>query len=71
VLKEAGSNYDKVVEVTIFLQDINEFSDVNEVYKEFFKENYPAGSTIQVGKLPMGAKFEIEVIAVVGEVETI
>ncbi|XP_043591640.1 2-iminobutanoate/2-iminopropanoate deaminase [Bombus pyrosoma] len=71
VLKEAGSNYDKVVKTTIFLQDINEFSDVNEVYKEFFKENYPARSTFQVGKLPMGAKFEIEAIAVVGEVETI
>ncbi|XP_071857620.1 reactive intermediate imine deaminase A homolog UK114 [Bombus fervidus] len=71
VLKEAGSNYDKVVKTTIFLQDINEFSDVNEVYKEFFKESYPARSTFQVGKLPMGAKFEIEAIAVVGEVETI
>ncbi|XP_003489005.1 2-iminobutanoate/2-iminopropanoate deaminase [Bombus vosnesenskii] len=71
ILKEAGSNYDKVVKTTIFLQDINEFSDVNEVYKEFFKENYPARSTFQVGKLPMGAKFEIEAIAVVGEVETI
>ncbi|XP_060819010.1 2-iminobutanoate/2-iminopropanoate deaminase [Bombus pascuorum] len=71
VLKEAGSNYDKVVKTTIFLQDINEFSDVNEVYKEFFKESYPARSTFQVGKLPMGAKFEIEAIAVVGEVETV
>ncbi|XP_050597666.1 2-iminobutanoate/2-iminopropanoate deaminase [Bombus affinis] len=71
ILKEAGSNYDKVVKTTIFLQDINEFNDVNEVYKEFFKENYPARSTFQVGKLPMGAKFEIEAIAVVGEVETI
>ncbi|XP_003398353.1 2-iminobutanoate/2-iminopropanoate deaminase [Bombus terrestris] len=71
ILKEAGSNYDKVVKTTIFLQDINEFNDVNEVYKEFFKENYPARSTFQVGKLPMGAKFEIEAIAVVGEVKTI
>ncbi|XP_017758357.1 PREDICTED: ribonuclease UK114 [Eufriesea mexicana] len=71
ILKEAGSDYDKVIKTTIFLQDINNFTGVNEVYKEFFKENYPARSTFQVGKLPMGAQFEIEAIAVAGELETI
>ncbi|XP_043798112.1 2-iminobutanoate/2-iminopropanoate deaminase isoform X2 [Apis laboriosa] len=71
ILKEAGSNYNKVIKTTIFLQDINDFTDVNEVYKEFFKENYPARSTFQVGKLPMAAQLEIEAIAITGEVETI
>lgn len=71
ILKEAGSNYNKVVKTTIFLQNMNEFAGVNEVYKEFFKENYPARSTIQVAKLPMGAQFEIEAIAVTSEVETL
>ncbi|XP_015438553.1 PREDICTED: ribonuclease UK114 [Dufourea novaeangliae] len=71
ILKEAGSNYDKVVKATIFLNDINDFAGVNEIYKEFFTQNYPARSTYQVGKLPMGAQVEIEAIAVVGEVETI
>ncbi|XP_003699786.1 reactive intermediate imine deaminase A homolog UK114 [Megachile rotundata] len=71
ILKEAGSNYDKVVKTTILLQNIDDFAGINEVYKEFFKENYPARSTFQVGKLPMGALFEIEAIAVTGEVETV
>ncbi|CAL7943671.1 unnamed protein product [Xylocopa violacea] len=71
VLKEAGSDYNKVIKTTIFLQNINDFAGVNEIYKEFFKEPYPARSTLEVGKLPMGAQFEIEAIAVAGEVETI
>ncbi|KAF3429981.1 hypothetical protein E2986_00869 [Frieseomelitta varia] len=71
VLKEAGSDYNKVIKTTIFLEDMNNFGGVNEVYKEFFTENYPARSTFQVSKLPMGAKFEIEAVAVVGELETI
>ena len=62
ILKEAGSNYDKVVKTTILLNNINDFAAVNEVYKEFFKENYPARSTFQVGKLPMGAQIEIELL---------
>ncbi|XP_054015081.1 2-iminobutanoate/2-iminopropanoate deaminase [Hylaeus anthracinus] len=71
ILKEAGSDYNKVVKTTILLNNINDFSGINEVYKEFFKENFPARSTYQVGKLPMGALIEIEAIAVTGEVETI
>ncbi|XP_076639789.1 reactive intermediate imine deaminase A homolog UK114 [Colletes latitarsis] len=71
ILKEAGSDYDKVVKATILLNNINDFAGVNEVYKEFFTENYPARSTYQVGKLPVGAQIEIEAIAVTGEVETI
>ncbi|XP_017882204.1 2-iminobutanoate/2-iminopropanoate deaminase [Ceratina calcarata] len=71
ILKEAGSDYNKVIKTTILLQNINDFAGINEVYKEYFKENYPARSTYQVGKLPMGAQVEIEAIAITGEVETI
>ncbi|KOC60299.1 Ribonuclease UK114, partial [Habropoda laboriosa] len=71
ILKEAGSDYDRVIKTTIFLQNMNDFGGVNEVYKSFFKEPYPARSTFEVGKLPMGAQIEIEAIAVTGEVETI
>ncbi|XP_029052458.2 2-iminobutanoate/2-iminopropanoate deaminase [Osmia bicornis bicornis] len=71
ILKEAGSDYNKVVKTTILLQNMDDFSGINEIYKEFFKENYPARSTYQVGKLPMGAQFEIEAIAIIGNVETI
>nr|XP_033339628.1 rutC family protein UK114-like [Megalopta genalis] len=70
ILKESGSSYDKVVKTTILLNSINDFAGVNEVYKEFFTDNYPARSTFQVGKLPMGAQIEIEAIAVTGDVET-
>ncbi|XP_076167186.1 reactive intermediate imine deaminase A homolog UK114 isoform X1 [Ptiloglossa arizonensis] len=71
ILKEAGSNYDKVVKTTILLNNINDFAVVNAIYNEYFTENYPARSTFQVGKLPMGAQIEIEVIALTGDVETI
>jgi 2-iminobutanoate/2-iminopropanoate deaminase len=54
---------DQVVKTTIFLTDMADFPQVNEVYSKFFNEPYPARSTIQVAALPMGAKVEIEVIA--------
>lgn len=65
VLEAAGSSLEKVVKTTVFLQDMNEFSAMNAVYGEFFAEDYPARSTVQVGKLPKGALVEIEAIAVV------
>ncbi|CAK9801460.1 RutC family protein UK114 [Anthophora quadrimaculata] len=71
ILKEAGSDYDRVIKTTIFLQNMNDFGGVNEIYKNFFKGKYPARSTFQVAKLPMEAQFEIEAIAVTGEVETL
>ncbi|KAG7205634.1 hypothetical protein KM043_007596 [Ampulex compressa] len=71
VLTEAGSGYDKVVKTSIFLANMDDYAGINEVYKEFFKENYPARSTYQVSKLPMAAKVEIEAIAVTGEIETV
>jgi 2-iminobutanoate/2-iminopropanoate deaminase len=63
VLKAAGSSLDRVVKTTVFLQDMNEFSKMNAVYAEFFKEKPPARSTIQVGALPKGAAVEIEAVA--------
>ncbi|XP_019866704.1 2-iminobutanoate/2-iminopropanoate deaminase-like [Aethina tumida] len=68
ILDAAGSSYAKVIKSTVMLNDINDFTAVNEVYKEFFKKDYPARSTYQVGKLPLGASVEIEVIAAVGDV---
>ncbi|CAH0546427.1 unnamed protein product [Brassicogethes aeneus] len=71
ILEAAGSSYTKVVKSTIMLNDINDFAAVNEVYKEFFKKDFPARSTYQVGKLPLGASVEIEVIAATGEVTNV
>lgn len=63
VLEEAGSGMDQVVKTTVFLQDMGEFSLMNEVYGEFFSEKYPARSTVQVAALPISAAVEIEAIA--------
>jgi len=63
VLKEAGSCYDCIVKTTIFLTDVNDFAAVNQVYKSYFGEAYPARSCVQVAKLPLGGLVEIECIA--------
>lgn len=64
ILEEAGSSIDKVVKTTVFLRDINDFASMNEAYAEFFTNNPPARSAIQVAKIPKNAILEIEVIAV-------
>lgn len=71
ILQEAGSSFDKVVKSTVLLQDINDFSVVNDVYKEFFTHDFPARTAYQVGNLPLNAKVEIEVIALTGNVKCI
>ncbi len=64
IIEESGSNMSKVVKTVIFLQDINDFGAVNEVYASFFNEPYPARSCVEVGNVPKGALCEIEAIAV-------
>jgi len=63
VLKSAGSSVDKVVKTTVFLKNMKDFQEFNEVYELFFKPHKPARSTIEVSNLPKGALIEIEVIA--------
>lgn len=63
VLKEAGSDYSKVLKTSIFLADINDFTVVNEVYRSYFDGAFPARSCVQVAKLPLGGLVEIECIA--------
>ena len=65
ILEEAGSSLHLVVKTTVFLRDMNEFARMNEVYAEFFKENHPARSTVQVAALPKNGAVEIEAIALV------
>ena len=64
ILEEEGSSLDKVVKVNIFLDDINDFAAVNEVYSEYFTNHKPARSCVEVAKLPKGGLLEIEAIAV-------
>lgn len=63
ILEEAGSSLDKVLKVTVFLKDMAMFSEMNEVYAEFFRENPPARCALEVSELPKGALVEIEAIA--------
>lgn len=63
VLEEAGSSIDHVVKTTVFLDDINDFAAVNEVYGKYFTKPYPARSAVEVANLPKGGKVEIEAIA--------
>ena len=63
ILAAAGLTFAHVVKTTIFLTSMSDFAAVNDVYKSYMGEPYPARSTIAVAALPMGAKVEIEMIA--------
>lgn len=64
VLNEAGCTFKDIVKTTIFLDNIEDFAVVNKIYGSCFEGTYPARSAFQIGKLPLGAKVEIEAIAV-------
>lgn len=64
VLSAAGSDLAHVVKTSVFLADLNDFTAMNETYALRFGEHRPARSTIEAGKLPRGAKIEIDCIAV-------
>jgi len=63
VLKDAGSDLSKVVKVTVFVKDMENFSKINEAYKEFFSNHKPARSLVEAAKLPLNGEIEIEAIA--------
>ena len=64
LLKANGMSFANVVKSTVFLTDLANFGQMNEVYARYFSAPFPARSTIQVAGLPKGAQVEIEVIAV-------
>lgn len=64
VLEAADSGLNFVVKTTVFLQNMSDFAAMNTVYAEFFPENPPARSTVQVAGLPKGALVEIECLAI-------
>ena len=63
VIEAAESSLERVVKVTVFLHDINDFGAVNEIYAQFFIQDPPARSAVQVAALPLGGLVEIEAIA--------
>ena len=62
VLKEGGSSLKSAVKLTVFLTDLSFFSEVNEVFNDYFPNDPPARSAVQVSALPMGARIEIEAV---------
>jgi 2-iminobutanoate/2-iminopropanoate deaminase len=67
VLEAAGSGLDKVVKTTVFLADMKEFAQMNEVYAKFFTGAPPARATVAAAGLPRDARVEIEAVALIAE----
>ena len=65
ILEEAGSSLDRLVKTTVFLQNLDDFAGMNEVYAKHVGDNPPARSTVEVAKLPSGALVEVEAVATV------
>jgi 2-iminobutanoate/2-iminopropanoate deaminase len=63
LLTAGGLTYANLVRTTVFLADMNDFAAMNEVYRTFFTEPYPARSTIEAARLPRDARIEIDAIA--------
>jgi 2-iminobutanoate/2-iminopropanoate deaminase len=63
ILSEAGMNFENILKTTIYLKDLKNFSQVNEVYGSCFSRNFPARETVEVSGLPMNVNVEISVIA--------
>ena len=66
ILNEAGLNFNHVVKTTIFITDMKQFADINEVYGKYFESQYPARETVEVSALPKFVNVEISMIAVRG-----
>ena len=62
ILEAAGSNLEKVIKTTLFIKNMNDFSLINEVYGEFFKQNFPARACVEVARLPKDANVEVEAV---------
>ena len=63
ILADCQSSFDKIMKVTIYLRDMADFKEVNEVYSSYFQGDYPARSTVEVSGLPKNALVEIDFIA--------
>lgn len=66
ILEAAGSSLDRVLKTTVYLRDMNEFPQMNEVYARYFTSNWPARATVQAARLPKDVRVEIDCIASAG-----
>ena len=65
VLTAAGASFETVVKTTVFIKNMDDFADLNEVYGEYFSTHKPARSCVEVARLPKDVLVEIEVVALV------
>lgn len=65
VLAAAGTSFTNVLKTTVFIKNMGDFAAINEVYKKYFTENFPARSCVEVARLPKDVMVEIECIAIV------
>ncbi len=63
VVEAAGSSLKNIIKTTVFLQDMSDFAEMNEVYARYFSKNPPARSAVEVAALPLGVRVEIEAVA--------
>ncbi len=65
ILREAGSSMEKIIKTTVFLRSMENFGKLNEIFKQYFPNDRPARSCVEVSRLPFEAEVEIEAIAYV------
>ncbi len=63
LLEAAGTSIEKVIKTTVFIQNMDDFGKINEIYASYFTEPFPARSCVEVAKLPKGVLLEVEAIA--------
>ena len=63
VVEAAGSKVENIVKTTVFIKEMNDFGKINEIYKKYFKEPFPARSCVEVARLPKDVLLEVEAIA--------
>jgi len=66
VLAAGGATMANVMKTTVFMKNLDDFTVMNDIYKEYFSKDPPARSTIEVSRIPRGSSIEIEAIAIIG-----
>lgn len=64
LVEDAGSSIEKIIKTTVFIKNMDDFGKINEIYKKYFKEPFPARSCVEVARLPKDVLIEIEAIAI-------
>ena len=63
LVEDSGSKVENIVKTTVFIKEMNDFGKINEIYKKYYKEPFPARSCVEVARLPKDVLLEVEAIA--------